>query len=358
LPFPPGLEPNVAFWVNVFTAYPSSQTVLLDAGDIRRIYKVLDFGEETGEVSAWRRSLRIEREKARIARALGTAAAGRTLDLKAEERSWVRLFGDSPDSSELVAAMDRVRSQTGLRDRFREAIIRSGQYMDELRGIFREEGVPEELAYLAHVESSFNPVARSKAAAVGMWQFIASTGKRYLRVDDTLDERRDPFIAARAAARYLKSNFDSLGTWPLAITAYNHGVNGMRRAVDTIKTRDLVEIIRNYQGPHFGFASKNFYSEFLAALYVSQNAEVYFGPLASDPPMRYKTVKLERPLTFSDLIRVFNVEPDDLLAFNPSFGRALVDGRKKLPAGYALRLPPDGLLFGSAKTNPALMERF
>ena len=149
-------------------------------------------------------------------------------------------------------------------DRFREGLIRSGAYVDQIKEIFRSYGLPSDLAYLPHVESSFNPKAYSKFGAAGLWQFMRSTGKRFLEIDYTLDERRDPIRASHAAARLLKENYKALGTWPMAITAYNHGLAGMMRA--TRSKGNYEAIFKQYRSRLFKFASRNFYSEFLAAV--------------------------------------------------------------------------------------------
>ena len=99
--------------------------------------------------------------------------------------------------------------------------------------------MPEELVYLPHVESSYRWNARSNVGALGMWQFMATTARKYILVDQAVDERLDPYTAARAAARYLQNAYDELGTWPLAITSYNHGVDGMKNAVRDMDTTDI-----------------------------------------------------------------------------------------------------------------------
>ena len=100
-----------------------------------------------------------------------------------------------------------------------------------MRAVFRDQGMPDDLALLPHVESSFNVRAYSKYGAAGVWQFMRGTGRRFMKVDYVVDESLDPITATRAAARLLRENYAILGTWPLALTAYNHGAAGMARAV-------------------------------------------------------------------------------------------------------------------------------
>jgi membrane-bound lytic murein transglycosylase D len=113
-----------------------------------------------------------------------------------------------------------------------------------------------------------------------------ATGRRFLRIDALVDERRDPLASTRAAARYLGILHDELGSWPLAITSYNHGPVGISRAVDEVGSRDIATIIRSYDGDAFGFASRNFYAEFLAALDVEGDHKTYFGDLSFPAPLQ------------------------------------------------------------------------
>ncbi len=109
-----------------------------------------------------------------------------------------------------------------------------------------------------------------------MWQFMRSTGRRFLRIDAVVDERLDPYRSTEAAARFLEQNYIILGSWPLALTAYNHGPGGMKRAQEQLGTSDIATIVRKYNSRSFGFASRNFYLAFLAALEIDQNPEKFF----------------------------------------------------------------------------------
>ena len=154
--------------------------------------------------------------------------------------------------------------------------------------------MPIELTRLPHIESSFENRALSKVGAAGMWRIMPATGRRYLRVGGGVDERLHIPTATRAAAQILRENYERLGNWPLAITAYNHGANGMLQAVDTMDTTDFGIIVQRYRGPLFGFASRNFYAEFLAALDLSQNYKQYFGDLLFAEPPRSAGLKPAR----------------------------------------------------------------
>ena len=136
------------------------------------------------------------------------------------------------------------------------------------------------------------------------------TGKRWLRVDGTVDERLDPYKSTLAAAQFLNINYSILGTWPLALTAWNHGAGGMRKAKEELGTDDITTIIRNYQGRTFGFASRNFYVSFLAALEVDRNAERFFGRLDRQPRDDSRTVRLPALMPAQTLERALGTDRD------------------------------------------------
>ena len=217
--------------------------------------------------------------------------------------------------------------------------------------IFEREGVPVELTRLPLVESSFNLSATSKVGAAGIWQFMPSTGRLYaMKVSGSIDERRDPLIATEAAARFLKSNYDKLGAWPLAITAYNHGPGGVANAIDTVGSRDIGVIVRSYRGRNFGFASRNFYTEFLAALDVERNHTKHFGAIEMDAPITYDEISVEYPVTLSRAAELAGADLDEVRTLNPALGSAIRDGSSSIPQGYQLRLP--------SGTYAAFQERY
>src|SRR5690606_13621005 len=158
---------------------------------------------------------------------------------------------------------------------------------DEMARIFREYQMPVELTRLPLVESSFNFKARSKAGASGIWQFMPATGRAFLRIDASVDERNEPIRATEAAARMLRKNYNMLGNWPLAVMAYNHGAYGLRRLVNKFKTNNLVELLDVRRG-RFGFASASFYASFLAALEAEKRADHFFGKVFRAQPLEYR----------------------------------------------------------------------
>src|SRR5262245_41124859 len=286
-PRPPELEHQVRFWRNVFTVYSQDQTVIHDTGYLDRIYTVIDFRqyEQLGyskiDIENIRKDV-TEGEIARIRDLLRRLAAGTPRSaLQPDDQRIYDLFKNDPDPYKFLNASDesRVRPQRGIRERFYNGLRTARLYLPEMERIFRDQGLPVELTRLPLIESCFDVSAYSKVGAGGGWMFMPATGRLYMEVSGSVDERRDPIASTRAAAQYLSRSYYRLGNWPLAITSYNHGPNGMSRAIEETGSSDIVTIIRYYGGPSFGFSSRNFYAEFLAALEIEQNAERYFGKM-------------------------------------------------------------------------------
>ena len=333
-PKPAELVPAVEFWTRVYTEIRTDEGFIHDSEDLAVVYETVDVSSS----SAQRR--RIVRNRTEHYRGILTALGrGKRTDLSTEEARVLALWPADVSNAELREAAGRLRFQLGQANRFRAGLVRSGRWRPYIERVLDDRGLPRELAVLPHVESSFDPTAYSRAGAAGMWQFTRSTGRRYMRIDHIVDERRDPFLSTHAAARLLEDNYSVIQTWPLALTAYNHGLGGMRRAVRQVGTRDIDAIVREYNGRSFGFASRNFYTAFLAALEVDSNAERYFGPLELDPPADYVLASLPDYVEARDLSRALNMDLADLRRFNPALADTVWEGDKYVPRGFELRLP-------------------
>lgn len=345
---PPSLKAPVDFWISIFATYGKRQVVIVDAERLDRVYSVLDFsnldqeGVSDGEIEVTMKNEE-EAEKERVRSMLRhlNGVDPRTETLTDEERRIVALFADdrSPDKFSAAAGEDRIRGQRGLREHFAHGIQIAHAYFPMMERIFRDEGVPVEITRLPLVESCFNMHAYSKVGAVGVWQFMPATARNYIRVDGVVDERLDPLSATRAAAQFMRQNYERLGTWPLAIKAYNHGPAGIARAVREVGTTDPATIIENYKGPAYKFASRNFYPEFLAAVYVEHNYRRYFGDLPLDPPLQIDTVPVPRSTTIVTAARCAGTDTFQLASLNPSLLPTVHTGRAPIPSGYELRLP-------------------
>lgn len=335
-PMPAGLEPDVRFWTRVYTEVDTGSGLLHDSRHLGAVYEVVDLPEGASRRT---RERHIERRKDKyraILRKLGTGARS---GLSSDEMRVLGLFPAGVKNETLRASARRVRFQLGQADKFRAGLIRAGAYEAHIQKTLSEMGLPRQIAALPHVESSYTPHAYSSVGAAGLWQFTRSTGRRYMRVDHVIDERLDPYTATIAAARLLEQNHRVTGAWPLAITAYNHGASGMRRAVRKLGTRDIERVVREYKSRTFGFASRNFYVEFLAASRIADSPERYFGHLVRDTPIEYARVELPFYGTPGSIARALGVPVSTLKSANPALRSSVWQGQKRIPRGFELKVP-------------------
>lgn len=335
-PRPDAIKPNIDFWKRVYTEIDTTQGFLHDPTDLSRIYATIDVPARAGRQQ---RKRVIRREKARVSRLILQVAEKPASQLSGEEKRIRELFAPDADAAKIRRAAGNIRFQLGQADKFRAAIERSGLYMDYIEEQLRDAGLPLELSVLPFVESSFNIIARSHVGAAGIWQFMPATGRRFMKVNHVIDERYDPYRATQAAIRLLKYNYDILKSWPLALTAYNHGVGGMRRAVRKTGSSDIGVIVRKYRSRTFGFASRNFYAEFIAALDVYRNANRYFPGSRSYAPVNYKNFRLSHYVPADTVASALGIDIDTLRTHNLSLREPVWNGEKRLPANYDLRVP-------------------
>lgn len=342
-----GFEPRVAFWKAVFTQYGKQDVLLHDKNDLRLIYDVVRFTQGTdrgkSETSRQRRILRVRRNQ--LAAAMDSLRI-QGIDSKKMDKTQQRILtaiqsvGLEPSPLLLKKLRNNIHAQRGIKEKFQKGIIRSGIYLREMENTFDRHGLPKELALLPHVESSFNFASRSRRGAAGIWQFMRATARGYnLRVNRSIDQRLDPLAATDAAARYLKDSYRRLGNWPLAITSYNHGQQGIARA----KRRhgsNLLNIIAKYQSRSFKYASKNFYAEFLAAVEVSKNYRTYWGPLPIATPLEYGEVFLKKAVRVRNLTRIEGLSQQVLREYNPQINKYVWTQSQILPRGFTIRVPP------------------
>ncbi len=343
-PTPKGLEAAQKFWIDIFTKHGRNQVVIHDADHLDVVYEVLqlDGRGPSGKVSPKRREAGIRRAKSRYRELIDSWRKNSPdpSQLSSSHRRIYLALTRPERRYSLQEARKNIRGQLGLKERFREGLIRSGLYLNRMKEIFRQHGLPDDLIAIPHVESSFQIHALSRYGAAGIWQFTRDTGRRFLTINYAIDERRDPILATEAAAKLLKANFADLGSWPLAVTAYNHGLGGMRRAVRTVGTKDLPTIIRRYRGRIFGFASKNFYAEFLAAREVNNHPEKYFGGVPFASPLKFDVFEIPDYIGMETVTRHLGLGQEEIRALNPALRRPILDGRRYLPKGYPLRVPP------------------
>lgn len=334
-PRPPELEPAINFWVRVYTEVDTQSGFLHDSQNLAVIYDSLPLNRR-----------QIESVRERVQQDLSTLATGKRTNLTQSQQQVLALWPQDVSNQTLRAATSNVRWQLGQSDRFLGGLQRSGAYRAHINAVLRERNLPLELGVLPHVESSFNPGARSSAAATGMWQFTRATGRRFMRVDHVVDERMDPYIATYAAMSLLEYNYSVLGTWPLALTAYNHGVGGIARAVRQLGTTDIEKIIANYNGRAFGFASRNFYPQFLAVLQVENGARRYFGDIRLNPAPNFREIEFDSFIDAEIFARAIGISLEQLQADNRALRPVVWEGNKRIPKGFQLKVRAEAVPAG------------
>jgi membrane-bound lytic murein transglycosylase D len=353
---------NVAFWEKIYSHYSLTEAVIHDSKDLSKIYEVIPILGEDLPGAARINSLFEQQVKDKYREILTSLATRKPST--SEEIRVAALFSGQNSSRHFLMAAENVRSQKGQKERFLAGVINSGSYMQEIKRIIRAYNLPEELAYLPHVESSFNYRAYSRVGAAGIWQFTKGTGSEYLTIDYTIDERLDPILATHAAAKYLKNSYRSLNNWPIALTSYNYGLAGIHRAVNEQGTYE--NIFLHYNKGHFKFASRNFYPGFLAAIKVAKQLEADRNvKLAPAQSTRY--LNLPGYVHLKDISNHFGISQDTVKSLNPALRPSVISGEKRIPKGSVIRLPAgkntNRLLasipssFYSKEQNPTLFHR-
>jgi len=332
---PENLKDNVKFWKLIYTEISLKEGLIHHREYPMIIYKKLDLGNRTGRSYSNYLRYHINQVKQTLIDLKTKPAAKRTV----QEQEIVLLFKKYASIEELKTAHQEVRFQQGQKERYKEGLQRSSAYMPHILAVFQQYGIPARIAYLPHVESSFNPKAYSRVGAAGIWQFMRRTGQLYMKIDYRIDERWDPITSSIAAAKLLRYNYKELQSWPLAITAYNHGLASIKRAVQLTGSRDLGVIIEKYQNRRFKFASKNFYGCFLAASEIAANPTLYFSDIDYRPPHRFNEISLKKHIRPRTLTKNLGISQELLQEFNPAVRPIVWKRQLPIPPGYKLRIP-------------------
>ncbi len=222
------------------------------------------------------------------------------------------------------------------------ALGRASEYLPLIRQVFSEEGIPQDLAYLAVIESGFRNEAKSRARALGMWQFIRSTGRLYgLASNHWVEERRDPVKATRAAARYLKRLYQDTGDWYLAVSSYNAGPLSLERASENLGTRNFWDLARSRWLRN---ETKNYVPELCAAILVGRHPDRYGIQVQPLPPFTFETVEVHSRTSLATIARLAGTDTATLRDLNPELLRSFTP-----PGAYTVRVPAGkGLLCSRA----------
>jgi len=350
------LKPRVGFWFDVYTVYDSNHRLIHHTDFPWLVFKILDHSELMSRPARfkWMNQMKSdELAKKEIAQFRGLLQGLKNkikhknlsdvlFSLNEEEKKTVQLLQTIPGpfKKNLARAISNVRMQTGQKNFYKRGLLVSRDYMKTMESLFLERRLPIELARLPMVESSFNHLATSKVGAAGLWQFMSGTGKKFLTINNNIDERRSPFKSTEAATYLLKENYLLFQNWSLALTAYNHGPGGVRKAVRKAGTKDLAEIVRVYETKNFNFASQNFYSEFLGALYAEKYANEIFGDLELPEPRQFERVILSLGLRPKVILDWLDLSGTEFIKMNPDLKKAL-QTNITLPKGFDIYLAPD-----------------
>ncbi len=225
--------------------------------------------------------------------------------------------------------------KTRGREVFQRWLDRSARYIPVMKDIFREKNLPEDLVYVAMIESGFNPYAVSWAKAVGPWQFMPATGKLYgLKIDWWIDERKDPIKSTQAAAEHLKDLHNLFGSWPLALASYNAGAGKVQRAVLRTRSEDFWDLKASR---YIRKETKNYVPKYMAATIIAKNPEAYGFAVSTYEPLKYDQVVLEESVDLRLIARCANCTYEEVKELNPEIRRWVTPPQYD---HYALRLPP------------------
>jgi membrane-bound lytic murein transglycosylase D len=316
-----GLQERIGFWKAVFTEYGEDHLIFHDRHHVHLIYEIVDISALTGELTTRTPNSEIEAKvKQRIGEALTELSSKQPVDWTPSARVLAMEIQKAGVHDKPTVLAERIHVQRGIREKFSAGLMRYSTLGNSIESILKEEGISEHFAALPLIESTYLNAARSRTGAAGIWQFMPSTAREYMRVTPEIDERFDPTISTRSAARLLQKNYSALKSWPLAITAYNHGLAGMKRAKEECG-EVLHDLIACYKGPSFGYASMNFYSEFVAALEVlNEHRQLSARGKTSikNEPVRTSVQKYQvrKGDTLSKLSKQFATTPLKIMALN------------------------------------------
>lgn len=311
------LRPRVDFWVKIYSKYSDTQGVFHLANDPNVILGEIDFTKifENPNLSDFKKMESIK-------------------NYVKDQKEQILIKYHIRDKK-------LVRLQMGLGGRMKKALFISGKYMNSMEEIFKNEGLPVELTRLVFVESSFNVFAQSKVGASGLWQIMPGSARSSGYIRKNYDQRNHPYYATLLAAKILKTNYKKLKSWPLAITAYNHGLSGVRRMMrksESVSIEDMIaskEVTRSW-----GFASKNYYASFLAVLQVERNAkEIYGDDLVRADNLSYYEYKLKTKTKSSKILKWYDGSLTRFKQMNPHLNWAAIRRKKSVPAGVSLMIP-------------------
>lgn len=345
---PPALRDRVSFWFDVYTKYSSQEEVLHHSDYPWIIFRVVDLKpllDAPGNkwVNYHRSVAFAKKQRQEVRNILVRLSRLKSFTkLSAEEREIYEQVLKIPGKNlkrNILGSLNSMRTQVGQKEFIEKGIESSSLYIPDLEKVFAEKKLPLELTRLPFVESSFNVGAVSKVGASGIWQVMPYIGKKLLVMNNAIDERNSPVKSAESAAFILKQNKQILKNWPLALTAYNHGVGSLIKAVRKTKSYDLNYLISNYHSKSFGFASQNFFSSFLAVLHAEKYREQIYDTLVAQSPLQFKELKLTKAVRLKKLLETTGVTLEEFQKYNLDIKKDAFKRNMVLPKGYIIHVP-------------------
>lgn len=345
------LKPKIEFWVKVFHDYTQNQAIFHDAEAPEVIYSVIT----SDTYCSQRKSGPIEQERVRIRGLLKSIQEKQSQGVStftSEEQPLVTAIKASK-SFELDKASERIRCQNGIREQFEKALSRYRYYKDDVVQILKDSSLPEDIQYLPFVESSYNPMAYSKVGAAGLWQIMPQTARVLgLKINASIDERLDPVMATKAAARYFENSYQTMlqtspGSGgndraaflgPFVITSYNYGIAGMKKALEAHGS-NFMDVLNNYKGKSFRVAVKNFYASFIAAKHLVKNESHYFQKIEPYQFPQYNVLNVPKNISAMKFAQSFNIPIDSLRELNPVLTKRVWSGVHPIPQNFQLKIP-------------------
>jgi hypothetical protein len=347
---PPELKENVTFWLKIYTQYTTQHLVFFDSRHPSMIYDVLDFRDlaksaRSPVVYEIIRKQRIQKKIAAYRLAFRQLAKNpHPAHPSVEQANILREITRLPHKHSFAELNKSIHFQTGQRDNIAKGLVAAEAFLPKMERLFVDMNIPIELTRLSLVESSFDLSAESRVGASGIWQFLRQSGKEFLLIDDQhqIDERLSPLKATMAAGRLLKRNYGILNDWSLAVTSYNHGIRGLPRHAENMTPEQIHKIYDTCDNKHshLGYASRNYYSEFLAVLHAEAYRKLYFGtaPHIPDHVPFTEFDQLGKADFAANIAKQRKISLQDFRLLNPDVRNI----NRKVPAGFWIALPALG----------------